>query len=459
MHPLFFGSAITGAGVEELMAGVAELLPATDGDTDAQPSGTVFKIERGAVRREDRLRPHVLGGRARARPAARRVATRSTRSPPRRSSREAWPSRAPSVVAGQIGKLWGLADARIGDAVGEPRRGGSEHHFAPPTLEAVVVPGTPDDRQRLRVALGQLAEQDPLIDVRQDDEQHEISVCLYGEVQKEVIQATLADDFGVDVSFRETTTIYIERPAGTGSAVEVLQDEWNPFLATVGLRVEPGPPGSGVSFRLDLDPRRLPLYLYGSADRFAAVMARHVRHTLREGLRGWEVTDCVVTLTDSGYYIGDGQGKRPGGGTHLHGSGTTVADFSRLTPMVLMQALAEAGTVVCEPFARVRLEVPAMSLATVLSALAKLGARFAAPEHERELLVIETTLPSVRVHDLQRQLPGLTGGEGVLESELGGYEPVSGEAPTRPRTTPNPLNREEYLMHIARRTTRAAVGN
>ena len=85
-----------------------------------------------------------------------------------------------------------------------------------------------------------------------------------------------------------------------------------------------------------------------------------------------------MTLTDSGYYIGDGQGKRPGGGTHLHGPGTTVADFNRLTPMVVMQALAEAGTVVCEPFARVRLEVPAMSLATVLSALAKLGGRFAA---------------------------------------------------------------------------------
>ncbi len=456
VHPLFFGSAITGAGVEELMAGIVELLPETDGDADAEPSGTVFKIERGAVGEKvayvrmfsgavhvrDRLQ---VGSDAEHKVTAVEVFARGVA------------EQSQSVAAGQIGKLWGLADARIGDVIGEPGRGGLEHHFAPPTLEAVVVPGARDDQPRLRVALGQLAEQDPLIDVRQDDERHEISVCLYGEVQKEVIQATLADDFGVDVSFRETTTICVERPAGTGSALEVLQDEWNPFLATVGLRVAPGPPGSGVSVGLDLDPRRLPLYLYGSADRFAAVMAQRVRTTLREGLRGWEVTDCVVTLTDSGYYIGDGQGKRPGGGTHLHGPGTTVADFNRLTPMVVMQALAEAGTVVCEPFARVRLEVPAMSLATVLSALAKLGGRFAAPEHERELVVIETALPSVRVHDLQRQLPGLTGGEGVLESEAGGYEPVSGEAPARRRTTPNPLNREEYLMHIARRTTRTAI--
>jgi ribosomal protection tetracycline resistance protein len=123
-----------------------------------------------------------------------------------------------------------------------------------------------------------------------------------------------------------------------------------------------------------------------------------------------------------------------------------------------MAALDEAGTVVCEPIARVRLEIPVEALAAVVSALARLGARIATPEQERALLVIETSLPSARVHELQRQLPGLTGGEGALEFEPGGYEPVSGEMPSRRRTTPNPLNREEYLMHIARRTTRAAIG-
>ena len=47
MHPVFFGSAITGAGVDPLMAGIAELLPAAAGDADGPVSGTVFKIERG----------------------------------------------------------------------------------------------------------------------------------------------------------------------------------------------------------------------------------------------------------------------------------------------------------------------------------------------------------------------------------------------------------------------------
>ncbi len=94
--------------------------------------------------------------------------------------------------------------------------------------------------------------------MRRDDSRHEISVSLYGEVQKEVIQATLADDFGIDVEFRETTPIYIERPIGTGEAVEILHAESNPFLATIGLRIDPGPSGSGIEFRLEVDHRTSP---------------------------------------------------------------------------------------------------------------------------------------------------------------------------------------------------------
>jgi ribosomal protection tetracycline resistance protein len=68
-------------------------------------------------------------------------------------------------------------------------------------------------------------------------------------VQKEVIQATLAGDFGLDVGFRESTTICIERPAGTGAAVERMHEPPNPFLATIGLRIEPATSGSTRAFR------------------------------------------------------------------------------------------------------------------------------------------------------------------------------------------------------------------
>jgi translation elongation factor EF-G len=105
----------------------------------------------------------------------------------------------------------------------------------------------------LYAALAQLAEQDPLIGLRPD-----LSLSLYGEVQKQVIEATLAEEHGLRVRFRETTTICTEQLIGTGQAVEVLGADTNPYLAGVGLRVEPGTPGSGTTFTLGVELGSMP---------------------------------------------------------------------------------------------------------------------------------------------------------------------------------------------------------
>ena len=235
------------------MAGLAELLPASDGDPDGPPSGSIFKIERGRSA-EKIAYVRMFSGTVRVRDRLRFGSGHDDK-----VTAVAVFERGPAVArqavrAGQIGKLWGLAEARIGDRIGEAD-GGAGLQFPPPTLESAVVPCDPRDGNRLRVALGQLAEQDPLINLRQDDERQEIYVSLYGAVQKEVIQATLADDFHVAATFRETTMICIERPLGRASAVEILQSDSHPYSATVGLHVEPGPADSGVRFRLDFDPR------------------------------------------------------------------------------------------------------------------------------------------------------------------------------------------------------------
>jgi ribosomal protection tetracycline resistance protein len=442
VHPVFFGSAITGAGVDVLMSGITELLPAAEHDVDGPVSGSVFKIERGpagekiayarmfsgTLRTRDRLR----FGNAESKVTAVSVFDQGTN------------VRRPSMSAGEIGKLWGLTDVRIGDAIGVVRSK-PQHHFAPPTLESVVVPRRAPDKGTVFVALEQLAEQDPLINVRRDDSRHEISVSLYGEVQKEVLQATLADDFGIDVEFRETTPIHIERPISTGEAVELLHSESNPFRAGIGLRVKPGPNGSGIDFRLEVANRTVPMYVYKKRETFAEYMGRYVREALREGLYGWRVTDCIVTMTQSNYSSPDGPPSR-------RGPLSTAADFRKLTPRVVMQALERAGTVVCEPTVRVSLEIPTDAIGAVMPALARLGASVELPSLQGKLATIETILPATRAQELQRQLAVLTGGEGVLESAFAGYQPLSGDQPVRRRTTPNPLNLGEYMLHLARRT-------
>ena len=445
VHPVFFGSAVTGAGVAALTAGVRELLPAAPADPGGPVSGAVFKIERGpagekiayarlfsgTVRVRDRLQVTGVGGDGQGgegKVTAISVFDRGGAVP------------RPWVAAGQIGKLWGLAEVRVGDQLGVPRTTGPGHHFDPPTLETVVVPARPADKGALHLALAQLAEQDPLIDLRQDDLRQEVHVSLYGEVQKEVIGATLAADFGLEVGFRETTTICVERPLGTGAAVERLHKAPNPFLATVGLRVEPAPAGSGVRFAVEAELGSMPLA-------FFAAVEDTVRQTLRQGLYGWEVTDCQVAMTHSGYLAKHSLGHQ----RFTKSMSSTGEDFRKLTPLVLMDALRQARTVVCEPIHRFRLEVPDDTLGTVLPVLARLEAVPGVPARRGPSYRLEGEVPAARIHELQQQLSALTRGEGVLETAFDRYRPVRGPFPTRPRTDHNPLDRREYLRHALRR--------
>jgi ribosomal protection tetracycline resistance protein len=454
VHPVFFGSAVTGAGIAPLMAALTELLPTAAGDPAGPVAGQVFKIERGVssekiayirmfsgtLRTRDRVS---LGHGRDGKVTAISVIGRDS------ATQDA------AAAAGEIARLRGLTAIQVGDRISppsgghvsgrqpagrEPPGGQPEHQFGPPTLESVVVPARPGDRGRLRAALGQLAEQDPLINVRQDDILGELSVSLYGEVQSEVIQATLASDFGLDVTFRETTVIHVERLAGSGAAREVINTGTHPFLATLGLRVDPGPAGSGVMVRLDVDIRLVPLYVYKTADVFAEMMTQYAAHALREGLHGWPVDDCLVTVTDCGYVS----------------PVTGAADFRKLTPLVLMAAVRQAGTVVCEPMTRAALEIPADAIGAVLAAAARLGGIAGSPSVRSGLALAEITLPAARAQDLTRQLSGLTSGEGVIETSFGGYRPVRGVPPVRARTMPDPLNRAEYLSRLTRRAGRTA---
>ena len=422
-YPVFFGSAITGAGVDALRVGIAELLPADEADLAAPLSGAVFKVERGAAGGRIAY-ARVWGGRVDVRE---RLAVRGEE---RRVTRievfdDGGAIPVDTLLAGRIGKLWGLGDVQIGDPLGEPRRGPTRQ-FAAPTLETVVRPVHAADKGRLFAALSQLAEQDPLIALRQDAG-GEIAVSLYGEVQKEVIRDTLAADFRVEAAFSETTPICIERLVGEGAS---LWEPPYPFIARVGLRVEPRPPGAGVEFALEVDVGDLPAAFFKAVE-------DAVRETLRQGLLGWEIPDAYVAMTHVIRY--------------RHWATSNPAEHRRLTPLALMQAIKRAGTQVCEPIDRFSLAAPERCLAALLPELAKLEAEIEGQASQGRTALLEGELPARRTHALRQRLPGLTEGEGVLETSFSRHREVKGDPPRRPRTDANPLNRKEYLQNLARR--------
>ncbi|RMI43260.1 GTP-binding protein [Streptomyces triticirhizae] len=439
-HPVLAGSALTGEGVPALARALAALSPPREPREEAAPSGTVFAVERGGDgAKVAYLR--LFDGQLRAR---RRVTFR--RREPGGAEGEfggrigrievVAPGDGPDAVgpgygerplrAGEIGRLHGLPGVRIGDRIGSPPRAAEPTHFAPPSLETVVAPTRPEQRVALHAALTALADEDPLIRTRTAFD-GTLSVLLYGAVQREVIGERLRRDFGVEAVFAPVTPVYFERPAGVGESLTELRKRGpNEFWATVGLRVEPLPPGGGVRFERNVE--------WGAMPRaFHQAVEEAVFHTLRQGLHNWEVTDCRVTLFRVGH----------------HSPNSVAADFRGLTPVVLMRALQAAGTHVFEPCLTLEIEIPPDTLGAVTAHLATAEGRVLNSEERGDAWLLTAEVPSRLAPQLLAALPELTRGEGIALSRPEGDRRMRGTPPSRPRHTGNPLDGHEYQRYLA----------
>ena len=421
-YPVYFGSAITGVGVAELVDGVRDLLPRAGGDADGETRGTVFAIERGRAGEKIayvRVRNGVL--RVRDRTEFGTVTGLEVVGLP--GADEARP--------GDIAKVRGLPGIRVGDRFGSSETDQTVNatitaaDFATPSLETVVR-AADGDRTRLHAALVAMADQDPLIRTRALPG-GESSVLLYGEVQKEVVAATLAEEYGVRALFEPSRTVYTERPVGVGEYCEdMTHDPSTRLRATLGFRVSPGAAGSGRVFRYETELGALPPVYHRATE-------ETVLRTLDQGLDGWEVTDVVVTMVHSGFC-----------------SVTSVAaDFRKLAPFVLMRALTEAGTEVHEPCHAFELDVPADTVSAVLSALIAAEAEIELSEGGTASWSLRGNLPARTVQDVEKTLPALTRGEAVWLSQAAGDRLVRSRPTARVRTDGNPAELGEYLRHLA----------
>jgi ribosomal protection tetracycline resistance protein len=422
VHPVVFGSAMSGAGVPHLIDAIVTYLPHSPPSTTGPLRGRVFKIERGSGG-EKICYARVDDGFLRARD---RVKVAGVEQKVTGLSVFDLGSTVPTkeVGAGRITKVWGFDRAKIGDGIGTQHSDLFGGHFARPFLESSVQAVRPQDRIRLYQALGQIAEQDPLIGLRQDASGTETYVSLYGEVQKEVIQETLRSDFGIRSKFSPSTVIYVERVLGTG---EALDEAPNPFIATIGLRIEPAAPGSGRMFALEINTGTVPAAFYKAVEEAAM-------RTLHQGIYGWEVIDCIVTMTHSIL--------------HRDWATSTAADHRKLAPLTTMTALKAAATEVQEPIESFLLECPVDTLGEFARIVPEFGEIRTEPVAKGASCTVEGNLRAAKVHDLRALIPSITRGEGFLETEFSHFARVSGAFPTRHRTDSNPLNRADYLRHM-----------
>ncbi|MFI7070762.1 GTP-binding protein [Micromonospora sediminicola] len=435
LTPVACGSAITGAGVRQLCHLLADLLP-RGAERDGPLAGTVFAVDRDGHGRRAWLR--LWSGRLQVRDRVQLAGSRPQTVTQIAVIEPDGVLVRPSVSAGQIAAVRGVS-ARIGQHIGDPPRR-HVYRFPPPTRQAVVEPVEPEQRLAMFAGLAELADEDPLVDLRLDEREAEAVIRLHGEVQKEVLAALMADRYGVRVRFSGTSTACIERVAGTGTAEERANERGNPYLAGLGLRIEAAPVGHGIEFRPGVEPGRLP-------PAFVAATEEGVRAALRQGRYGWPVTDCTVTMTASRYWPRQSSSHQK----FAKSMSSVAADFRNLAPVVVAAALRRAGTRVCQPVERFDVNLPQRAVETVLALLGRLGAVVHDTTLAGGYLEVSGTLPSARVPQVVAALPDLTGGEAVLSTTFDHYAPVTAEeSPTAPRRGPDPGDREAWFRAVPR---------
>ncbi|USK94798.1 tetracycline resistance ribosomal protection protein [Bacillus tropicus] len=428
LYPIFFGSAMTGIGVTELLENISALLPANNSSPDEELSGVVFKIEREPSG-EKIAYVRLFSGSLHIR---KYVDIQRNESLPHKEKIKKMcifhngdAIQISTVPSGEFCKVWGLNDIKIGDIIGERTDYIKDIHFAEPQMEAAI-DAVPKERiHDLYAALMELCEEDPLIQVWKDDVHNELYIRLFGEVQKEVIETTLFEKYNLQVTFSNTRVVCIEKPIGIGNSVEVMDEKANPFYATVGFKVERGELNSGITYTLGVELGSLPLA-------FHKAIEDTVFQTLKQGLYGWEVTDIIVTLTHTGYAS----------------PVTTASDFRNLTPLVLMDALKQAETYVYEPVNEFELTVPEHAISTAMYKLAAIPATFAEPIFNNDSYQLTGSLPVAKTENFKRMLHSFTEGEGIFTTRPVGFTKLTTPFPTRKRVDYNPLNRKDYLLHV-----------
>lgn len=448
MHPLFFGSALEGIGIESLCQGIRQFLPSTARQTDdgADAAGTAFAIERsavgtkiayfrlfrGALREREAITYSQRESNGQIKEHEEVISSLEEVSftpgkPQARRDGEANGLRK-AVTAGNIARVQGLSNIRVGAQLGGRDGFRSSQHFPPPSLESIIYARSEIQKTKLHIAIMAMSDEDPMIQARVTEDSG-LSILLYGEVQKEVIRDRLIREHRIEAEFSENKPIYFERPAGTGEALfryDKINVKENVFPISIGLRVEPNATGQGNHFEREVKWGLMPGGFYKAIEESAM-------RTLSQGLFGWEVTDCAVYLTEVDY-------ERPL---------TVAAHFRYLTAILVMRALKDAGSQVFEPYSTFELEVPHAEHGALIGYLTTMGAAIEKTEQSGERFwLINGTMPSRIVQEVTRELPGLTNGEGVIVAFPGSHHPIRGKISERERQDGNPLEYNDYLKYL-----------
>ena len=425
LYPVFCGAAAIGLGVEDLLDGICSYFPFAGDDCESDLSGVVFKIERTS-KNEKKVYVRLFGGKISVRDKI-QVPNKEIAEKVKKINRleNGGVVEAQRIEAGDIGILYGLTSFQVGDVIGISNDKIKNISIAKPALKTTISAIDKEKNPELFKALTLLAEEDPLLELEMNDIDKEIYVNLFGEVQMEILSSMLDDLYGIKVEFSNIETIYKETPKGFGASIMHMQEDLNPFWATVGLEIEPAGRGEGLRYISNVSVGSLP-------KSFQNAIEEAVIKTSKQGLFGWEVTDVKVTLSCGEFFS----------------PASTPADFRNVTPMVFMEALYKAQTVLLEPLHEFELKIPQNALSKAVWDLETMRATFDNPIVIGDEFSIKGLIPVENSKEYKMKIASYTEGRGMFVTKFYGYKEASAEfSKARKKTTYDPLNKKESLLH------------
>ena len=423
--PVFCGAAFKNKGIQHLLDGVVNLLPAPDEippivsataadetaielePSDESPfSALAFKIV--ADKHAGKLTYlRVYSGTL----AAGQTVLNSTLDKPQRIGRilrmHANHSAQLDVArTGDIVAVVGLAHTRTGDTLCDEDHPVhlSSIEFPAPVVSISIAPDSSEDNDRLSAALYKLAEEDPTFTVAFDQETGETIISGMGELHLEIIVDRLKREFNVaatvgrpEVAYRETATQAVE-----GQYKHVKQSGGRGQYAHVCLRLEPLQAGSGFEFVNEVVGGRIPANFIPSVE-------KGVLKAMRSGpYAGYAVVDVRVTLLDGSYHEVD----------------SSDFAFQEAGRAGFKEMFLKANPIILEPVMSVEVTTPEEFMGAATGSVCQRRGRIETMEEKGAQKVIEGMVPLGEMFGYATTLRSLSQGRAGFTMQFEHYEAV-----------------------------------
>ncbi|MFY3551840.1 elongation factor G [Achromobacter insolitus] len=245
------------------------------------------------------------------------------------------------VYAGDIAAAVGIKDVTTGDTLTDPAHVIILERmvFPEPVISQAVEPKTKADQEKMGIALGRLAQEDPSFRVRTDEESGQTIISGMGELHLEILVDRMKREFGVEATVGKPQVAYRETIRKTCNEVEgkfVKQSGGRGQYGHVVLKLEPQEPGKGYEFVDAIKGGVVPREFIPAVD-------KGIREALNAGvLAGYPVVDVKATLFFGSYHDVD----------------SNENAFKMAGAMAFKEGMRRADPVLLEPMMQVEVETP-----------------------------------------------------------------------------------------------------